>query len=202
MAAAELSNALCPRGVLAPAALAAATYYTYGVEPAIACAFSPFFYVTVLAAFKDSERESSGGMLVQASSLSLAIAVVVGAAALQRNDSAVVLGLSVVLLILIVLAPLTEVHTGFLAQLTAAFAIGGVLVAGYLSGPEVSSSMIAVSVPAYVCGMLGGMHAALCHPSHLFSNAVGLASLSVLAGCWGASHDAPIDPDLWLQGAH
>lgn len=202
IAAAGMSSVLCPTGVLVPAALTALAYVTYGPNAAMACGLSPAFYVTILAAFKDADSESSGGMFVQASALSLAVGVVVGAAALQRHDSAVVLGLSVVLFILIGLAPLTEAHTGFLAQLTAAFTIGGILVSGYTSGPEVSGSMIAVAVPAYMSGMLGAIHAATCSPANLFPNAAGLASFSVLAGCWGASHEPPINPDLWLKGAY
>jgi hypothetical protein len=202
MAAASMSSVWCPTGILVPTALTTLAYAMYGLNAAMACGLSPAFYVTILAAFKDTGLQTSGGMFVQASALSLAVGTVIGAAALQRNDSAVVLGLSVVLLILIGLAPLTEAHTGFLAQLTAAFTIGGILVSGYTSGPEVSSSMIAVAVPAYMSGMLGAIHVAVCNPANLFPHAAGLASFSVLAGCWGASHEPPINPDLWLKGAY
>jgi len=154
-----------------------------------------------MAAFQDSVHDTSPGMCVQASALGLSVGVVLGAAAMQRYDYPVLLGLSVTLLLLMLVAPLTEVHAGSLAQLTAGFTMGSILVTGALTSPEVASTMIAIATPAYMCGMLGGVHAAISSPALLFPHAAGLASISVLAGSWGASHDPPMNPDLWLEGA-
>ena len=119
---------------------------------------------------------------------------------MQRHDQAVLLALSLTLLILMVMAPLTEVNPGSLAQLTAGFAMGGIFVTGYVAGPEVASSMIAIAVPAYICGTLGGMLASFSSAALLFPNAAVLGAVAVLAGAWGASHDPPMNPDLWLEG--
>ena len=120
---------------------------------------------------------------------------------MQRHDNAVLLALSITLLILIIMAPLTELNPGSLAQLTAGFTVGGIFITGYVAGPAVASSMIAIAVPAYICGILGGVLASFSSAALLFPNAAVLAAVSVLAGAWGASHDPPINPDLWLEGA-
>ena len=62
--------------------------------------------------------------------------------------------------------------------------------------------MIAIAVPAYICGTFGGMLASFSSAALLFPNAAVLGAVSVLAGVWGASHDPPaaaMNPDLWLE---
>jgi hypothetical protein len=181
--------------------------------------------------------------IVQASSLGLGAGVVLGAASMHRQDSAVLVGLSSAILALCVLAPLTDVNAGSLVQLAAGVGVGAVALMvcngvwgveqrvkgegdgrrvyggrrgvghfdpnascaaaqAYFTSPETASAMIAITVPAYVCGLAGGTHAATSSSQNLYPIASALAAISILAGAWGASHDPPIDPDLWLAGAY
>ena len=50
------------QGILAPALVAALGYHVFGFQTALACIAWPFFYVTVVAIFQDSEQESSPGV--------------------------------------------------------------------------------------------------------------------------------------------
>lgn len=69
---------------------------------------------------------------------------------LQRHDQAVLLVLSLTLLILMVMAPLTDVNPGFLAQLTACCAMGSIFVTGKTLGHLRRCSLMRQSNAGYV----------------------------------------------------
>jgi len=170
----------------------------YGRLPAVAAASWSVVFVTLAMAFETDEEDPTWttSMTSHAWGMGSAGGVILGAAALQRHDYPVLLGLSLVLGFLILLAPLTESSTSSLALLSAGFSVGITFLAGFLAGEHEALSMIAVLVPAWACGVLGGMAAAVTPASRLYTTAATLAALTVLAGAWGASHDPPIDPDL------
>jgi hypothetical protein len=70
--------------------------------------------------------------------------------------------------VLIVMAPLTEANLASFAHVSAACSVLCILVTASVTGHEVASSMIAISVPAYMCALIGALHAAFSSPSLLF----------------------------------
>ena len=193
---AQLSSILSWRTFLVPAAAAAVGYCVYGPRTAAACAIFPVFFVLTVAAFQDSET------CVQACALGLAVGTVVGAAGTQRHDKLVLAGVALLLLILMLLAPLTTEEWASFAQLTGALAVGAIGSAAWVLPPEETVALVAILVPAYLCGLAGGVHAGMSPPSLFFPNSAALGALAVLVGAWGACHDLPMHPDLWMTGAY
>lgn len=193
---AQRSSILSWRTFLVPAVAAAVGYCVYGPRTAAACAIFPVFFVLTVAAFQDSET------CVQACALGLAVGTVVGAAGTQRHGQLVLAGVALLLLVLILLAPLTTQEWASFAQLTGALAVGAIGSAAWVLPPEETVALVAILVPAYLCGLAGGVHAGMSPPSLFFPNSAALGALAVLAGAWGACHDLPMHPDLWMTGAY
>mmetsp|Transcript_6022 Transcript_6022/g.13915 ORF Transcript_6022/g.13915 Transcript_6022/m.13915 type:complete len:238 (-) Transcript_6022:73-786(-) len=190
----EMSTLLTREGMAAPILFLLFILVWYGRTPAVACMSWTVVFITLAGAFEGTE-EGPNNLQSQAWSLGQAAGVLLGATSLQRHDYPVLLALTTTLLILIVLAPLTELKLDGLALLSSGFSIGGIFLAGFFAGPEAALSMIAILVPAWICGVLGGVAAGITPLHRFYPVAAALGAFSVLAGCWGASHDPPMDSE-------